>query len=91
MRRARPGRGFRSEALAALRALPGVGAAGFTSVLPFGGDNDFGSTVIDGYVMPEGGAPPHAQHRSIDEGYFAVLGVPSSRAATSPRTSPSAS
>ena len=67
---------FESEALAALRALPGVGAAGFTSVLPFGNDSDFGSTVIDGYVMPEGGAPPHAQHRSIDEGYLAVLGVP---------------
>ena len=67
---------FESEAVAALRALPGVGAAGFTSILPFGSDNNFGSAVIDGYVLPVGGAPPHAQHRSIDEAYLAVLGIP---------------
>ena len=67
---------FESEAVAALRALPGVGAAGFTSILPFGSDNNFGSAVIDGYVLPAGGAPPHAQHRSIDEAYLAVLGIP---------------
>jgi putative ABC transport system permease protein len=64
------------QAVAALGALPGVAAAGFTSVLPFGGSNDQGSTVIDGYVLPEGAAPPHAQHRSIDAGYLPTLGIP---------------
>ena len=27
-------------------------------------------------MLPAGAAPPHAQHRSIDDGYFATLGVP---------------
>ena len=67
---------FQEQALAALRALPGVSAAGLTSVLPFAGNNQQGSTVIDGYVMPAGGSEPHAQHRSIDEGYLAALGLP---------------
>jgi predicted permease len=47
-----------------------------TSVLPFGGNNSQGSTNIDGYVVPQGASPPHAQHRSIDEGYLAALGIP---------------
>jgi hypothetical protein len=67
---------FQEQALAALRALPGVSAAGITSVLPFAGNNEQGSTVIDGYVTPEGASPPHAQHRSINEEYLAVLGLP---------------
>ena len=67
---------FQSEAVAALRALPGVGAAGFTSILPLGTDNDFGSAEIEGYEVREGVAPPHAQHRSIDEAYLAVLDIP---------------
>jgi ABC-type antimicrobial peptide transport system permease subunit len=32
--------------------------------------------VIDGYVLPAGGTPPHAQNRAIDEAYLAVLGIP---------------
>jgi predicted permease len=64
------------QALEALRALPGVTAAGFTSILPFRGNNDQGSTEIDGFVLPEGAAPPHAQHRSINEEYLAALGIP---------------
>ncbi|HUQ53077.1 MAG TPA: ADOP family duplicated permease, partial [Gammaproteobacteria bacterium] len=67
---------FQRQALAELRALPGVGAAGLTSVLPFGGNNSQGTTIIDGYVLPPGGSPPHAQFRSIDEGYLATLGIP---------------
>ncbi len=67
---------FQEQALAAVRALPGVSAAGMTSVLPFGGNNSQGSTNIDGYVVPQGASPPHAQHRSIDEGYLTALGIP---------------
>jgi predicted permease len=67
---------FQEQALAALRALPGVGDAGMTSVLPFGGNNSQGSTNIEGYVIPPGGSEPHAQHRSIDERYFPTLGIP---------------
>jgi predicted permease len=67
---------FQQQALAALRALPGVSAAGFTSALPFSGNNPQGSTVIDGYVPTLGAPEPHAQHRSIDEGFLAALGIP---------------
>jgi predicted permease len=67
---------FQAQVLARLRALPGVTAAGVTSILPFANSNDQGSIVIDGYVLPEGAAPPHAQHRSIDEEYLATLAIP---------------
>jgi predicted permease len=66
---------FEQQALTALRALPGVAEAGFTSILPFTGNNDQGSTEIDGYVPAAGESPPHAQHRSIDEGYLPSLGI----------------
>ena len=67
---------FQQQALEALRALPGVAEAGITSILPFTSMSDQGSVVIEGYVLPEGGAPPHAQHYSIDDGYLGALGVP---------------
>jgi predicted permease len=67
---------FQEQAIAAVRALPGVSAAGVTSILPFSGNNDASSIAVDGYDLPDGAAPPHAQHRSIDEGYLAALGLP---------------
>ena len=67
---------FQRQALAELRALPGVVDAGFTSILPFSGNNDQGTTFIDGYVPPAGTDDPHAQHRSISEGYLPALGIP---------------
>ena len=67
---------FEEQAVAALRALPGVSTAGVTSVLPFAGNNEQGSINIEGYTVPDGAAPPHSQHRSIDDGYFATLGLP---------------
>jgi len=67
---------FEQQAVEALRALPGVVDAGYTSALPFSPLNNEGSIAIDGYVLPEGAAPPHAQHRSIDDRYLGVLGIP---------------
>jgi predicted permease len=67
---------FYQGALEALRALPGVSTAGFTSVLPFSGSNSQSSLAIEGYEAPEGVAPPHAQMRSIDEAYLAAMGIP---------------
>ena len=57
---------FQEEALEALRALPGVAEAGITSILPFTSMSDQGSIVMEDYVPPEGAAPPHAQHYSIE-------------------------
>lgn len=67
---------FYERALEALRALPGVSEAGFTTSLPFSGDNDQGSYLIDGYALPAGAAEPHAQQRVISEGYLPSLGIP---------------
>jgi predicted permease len=67
---------FERQAVEALRALPGVADVGYTSVLPFSTSNNQGSIAIDGYTLPDGAAPPHAQHRSIDERYLSVLGIP---------------
>ena len=67
---------FEGRALEALRALPGVTAAGYTSILPFTGNNNQGSYVIDGYTPPPGSPEPHAQQRSISEGYLPALGLP---------------
>jgi predicted permease len=67
---------FERHALDALRALPGVTAAGYTSVLPFAGNNNQGSYLVEGYELPVGAAPPHAQTRSISEGYLPALGIP---------------
>jgi predicted permease len=38
--------------------------------------NQQGSFIIDGYVLPEGASPPHAQDRAIDDRYLGVLGIP---------------
>ena len=67
---------FQAQVLAAVRALPGVSSAGVTQAVPFGGNNPQGSVDIEGYELPQGGSPPHAQFRSIDEGYLPTLGVP---------------
>jgi predicted permease len=67
---------FVEQALAELRSLPGVSAAGFTTVLPFSGQNDGATVVIAGYEPVAGGPPPVSQRRSINEGYFATLGIP---------------
>jgi predicted permease len=66
---------FEEQMLAALRALPGVSAAGFTSVLPFSDSNTSGNYVVDGYEPPAGAPPPHGQQRSIDEQYLPALGI----------------
>jgi len=66
---------FYEQALEVLRALPGVQAAGFTSVLPFSGMNNLGSLRIENRVLPPGAAEPHAQHRSIDAHYLPALGI----------------
>jgi predicted permease len=67
---------FQQQAVAALRALPGVSSAGVTSVLPFSGNTEAGSMQIEGYQVPSGAAPPHANNRVIDDGYLATLGLP---------------
>lgn len=65
---------FADAALARLRALPGVTAAGLTTVLPFSGNNSSGSYSSPDIVIPAGGISPHGQQRAVDPGYFQALG-----------------
>jgi predicted permease len=65
-----------AQALEALNALPGVTAAGFTSILPFSGVNNGSTVFVDGYAQADGAPPPVAQLRSISEGYLPSLGIP---------------
>ena len=66
---------FADTTLARLRALPGVQAAGLTSVLPFMGNNSSGSYKSPDIVVPAGAPAPHGQQRQVDPGYFKAMGL----------------
>lgn len=66
---------FAEAALARLRALPGVTAAGLTDVLPFTGNNSSGSYQMPDLVLPAGAPLPHGQQRAVDPGYFKTMGM----------------
>ena len=66
---------FADAALARLRALPGVTAAGLTDVLPFTGNNSSGSYQMPDLVLPAGAPTPHGQQRTVDPGYFKTMGM----------------
>ena len=67
---------FYAQALEALSALPGVSEAGFTSILPFSGNNEGSTVFVDGYTPAPGASLAGAQLRSISEGYLPSLGIP---------------
>lgn len=60
--------------LDAVRALPGVEAAGATSRLPFSGTNAGIVFLIEGQA--NGDDLPHAAWRGVDENFFAALRIP---------------
>jgi len=60
--------------LDAARALPGVEAAAVTTKLPFSGENAGIVFRIEGRAA--GDSLPHAAWRSVDENFFATLGIP---------------
>jgi len=66
-------RGLRNV-IDAVRALPGVEAAGATTKLPFGGENSGIMFRITG--RGDEGSLPHAAWRSVDEGFFAAMRIP---------------
>ena len=66
---------FADAALARLRELPGVRAAGLTTVLPFIGNNSSGSYSSPDITVPAGAPAPHGQQRIVDPGYFKAMGL----------------
>jgi putative ABC transport system permease protein len=53
-----------------------VKSAGFTTALPFSGQNTGATLVVDDYEPVSNSPPPVSQLRSIDAGYFEALGIP---------------
>ena len=67
---------FTERALEAIRALPGVEAAGTTSQIPFG--LGFNNSVIfaEGYVMKSGESAISPAQSVVSPGYFDAMGIP---------------
>ena len=66
---------FYRDALAAVRALPGVEFAGVVTHLPFGGNSWGNSCEVEGQPAAPG-VQYNAQIRPVSPGYFATLQVP---------------
>ena len=65
------------ELIERIRALPGVTAAGGVSVMPLGSAMKSASRfVVEGQPIPDDGARPLSETRSVSPGYFAAMGVP---------------
>ena len=65
-----------NRSLDSIRRLPGVAAAGATTIVPLGGNSQSGLILAEGYV-PKPGEPPSAGMRSlVTPGYFEAVGTP---------------
>jgi putative ABC transport system permease protein len=69
------GTAFFEQALAGIRATPGVTAAGLTSELPFAGGWSTGSFEVEGYTPRENEPDPWGDQRTVSEGFDQALGV----------------
>jgi predicted permease len=68
-------RAFTDEALRALRALPGVTAAGATDTIPFGSNNSDSVILAEGYQMKPGESVISPNQVRVTSGYFETMGV----------------
>ena len=73
--RGKPVADFYAEATRRVKALPGVEAAAFTSILPLSGSNSDSSFGIEG-LDPLAGIYPDEEIRDVTPEYFNVLKVP---------------
>ena len=67
---------FYARLMPRLAEVPGVLAAGGTSVLPFGGSWSTASFNVEGYVPPANGDSPWGDIRLVTPGFFAALKIP---------------
>ena len=74
--RGKPVADFYAEANRRVKALPGVQAAAFTSILPLSGTNSDSSFVIEGRDPMVEKAFPDEEIRYVTPEYFSVLTVP---------------
>jgi putative ABC transport system permease protein len=69
-------RAFFDQVVPAIAAVPGVRAAGGTSVMPFGGAWSTGSFEIEGYQPPPKQPGPWGDIRIVSPGFFETLRIP---------------
>ena len=67
---------FNDDLLRRLRQLPGVQAAGLTSLLPASGNNSNETFVVDGYVAPQGASMNLATPAAVIGDYFRAMSIP---------------
>jgi predicted permease len=66
---------FAGRALAGIRGLPGVEAAGLTSQLPFSGDHSDSVILAEGYVMQPGESLISPRQTWVTDGYFEAMKI----------------
>lgn len=69
-------RAFLRRALESIRELPGVVAAGATTIVPMSGSVQTGVVIADGYVPAPGESPVAALRSLVTPGYFEAVGTP---------------
>ena len=67
--------GFEQRSLAAIRALPGVEAAGATTLVPFSGNVSNNVILAEGHVMKPGESLLAPMSAMVTSGYFEAMGV----------------
>jgi putative ABC transport system permease protein len=70
------GRAFYTQALEAIRAVPGVQSAAAVSSLPLSGSMQSGSFGIEGRQTPPGQPAPHGDRWVASDGYFETMQIP---------------
>jgi predicted permease len=73
---------FADELLAAVRALPGVEAAGLTSSIPFAGNYSDSVILAEGYVPAPGESLISPDRTQVSAGYFETMQIPLIRGRT---------
>jgi putative ABC transport system permease protein len=67
---------FNNEAQRRIAALPGVQAAGFSTILPLAGTNSDSSFAIEGRPSDKDSPSPDEERREVSPDYFRALGTP---------------
>src|SRR5262245_1453272 len=67
---------FNNEAQRRIAALPGVQAAGFSTILPLAGTNSDSSFAIEGRPSDNNSPSPDEERREVSPDYFRALGTP---------------
>src|SRR6266487_4485864 len=67
---------FNNEAQRRIAALPGVQAAGFSTILPLAGTNSDSSFAIEGQPSNDRSPSPDEENRQVSPDYFRALEIP---------------